>query len=432
MVAVAPVRDDTTMEYRPRGGQWRIFQATDPEVLAVGPAGTGKTLAICWRMHVDALQYPKSRQLMSRATLESLKPAALTTFIESVQPERVGVRYFGGNTVTPAEFQYPNGSVIQVTSLEKPAKVKSSEYDRAYINEVTEVPESTYEMVKSRLRWGRMPFQQIITDCNPAGPKHWVKQRCERGQTRMILTTHKDNPAYWDRLASDWTPLGRTYVETTLAGLTGVERKRLYQGVWAVAEGVVYPAFTATMVQAIDMTALTMRAWRTVMAVDVGTRNPTAILTLHERGDGGHTHVSREVYRTNMTSTDILSAIAQEADIVEPEAIFIDPSAKGYIDDLVRMGYPAKGANNEILTGIQKVRGVLDSGFSIDPSCQNTIDEFGMYAYPDNPRIETDKPEKKYDHAMDALRYGIVGLIGDDSSNIGEALNDYYARQWGT
>lgn len=407
MVAVAPSPNETEMEYRPRGGQWQVFKATDPEVLAVGPAGTGKTLAICWRMHVDALRYPKSRQLMSRATLESLKPAALTTFMESVQPERVGVRYFGGNTVTPAEFQYPNGSVIQVTSLEKPAKVKSSEYDRAYINEVTEVPESTYEMVKSRLRWGHMPFQQIITDCNPAGPKHWIKQRCERGQTRMIPTTHKDNPAYWDRTANDWTPLGRTYVENTLAGLTGVERKRLYQGIWAVAEGVVYPDFDTTMIREMET-----EHWRTFLTADIGSRNPTAILTLHLRPADNWIHVSREFYRTNMTSTDILGALMREADAVKPEKIFIDPSAKSYIDDLKRKRYPATGANNEIITGIQKVRGVIADGFSIDPSCQNTIDEFGMYAYKDNPKVETDKPEKEHDHAMDALRYGVMGALG--------------------
>lgn len=406
MVALATRPEEGVAEYRPRGGQWRIFQAEDPEVLAVGPAGTGKTLAICWKMHVDAHRYPGSRQLMTRATLESLKPAALTTFSEHVQPHLTGVRYYGGSTVKPAEFQYPNGSVIQVSSLEKPDKVKSSEYDRIYVNEATEIPESTWEMLHSRCRWGVMPYQQIIGDCNPAGPKHWLKKRCEDGRTRMITSTHKDNPAYWDRATNDWTPKGRSYVEGVLANLTGVERKRLYQGVWAVAEGVVYPAFDPAMVHPMDT-----EHWRTFLAADIGSRNPTAILTIHLRPHDEWVHVSREFYRTDMTSTDILGALRQEADAVKPEAIYIDPSAKQYIDDLRRLRYPATGANNEILTGIQKVRAVLADGFSIDPSCTNTIDEFGMYAYPDNPKVETDKPVKEHDHAMDALRYGIMGAL---------------------
>lgn len=406
MVATAVTTDHGVAEYRPRGGAWRLFQAEEPEILAVGPAGSGKTLCICWRIHVDAIRYPGSRQLITRATLESLKPAALTTFANGVQPERFGVRYFSGNNVKPAEFQYPNGSVIQVSSLERPEKVKSSEYDRVYINEATEIAASTWEMLKSRLRNGVMPYQQIVGDCNPAGPKHWLKQRCEAGLTRMITSTHQDNPAYWDRVANDWTPQGRSYVQDNLATLTGVARKRMYQGVWAVAEGVVYPDFDAAMIHPMDVTG-----WRTFLAADIGSRNPTAILTLHLRGDQAHVHVSRELYRTNMTSTDILDALKQEANAARPEAMFIDPSAKGYIDDLRVRGYPAVGANNDVLVGIQKVRGVLANGFSIDPSCQNTIDEFGMYAYPDNPRIETDKPVKEFDHAADALRYACLGML---------------------
>jgi phage terminase large subunit len=53
---------------------------------------------------------------------------------------------------------------------------------------------------------------------------------------------------------------------------------------------------------------------------------------------------------------------------------------------------------------------VLSGGFSIDPACINTVDEFGLYSYPDNPKVETDKPNKTDDHAMDALRYLCLGI----------------------
>jgi hypothetical protein len=49
--------------------------------------------------------------------------------------------------------------------------------------------------------------------------------------------------------------------------------------------------------------------------------------------------------------------------------------------------------------------------FTVDPSCTNLIEEFGMYAFPDNAKIETDKPVKEYDHSMDALRYVTTQLV---------------------
>ena len=51
----------------------------------------------------------------------------------------------------------------------------------------------------------------------------------------------------------------------------------------------------------------------------------------------------------------------------------------------------------------------------IDPSCTNTIKEFINYKMAKAPRTGTsdaqEKPEKKDDHAMDALRYGLMHLF---------------------
>lgn len=116
-------------------------------------------------------------------------------------------------------------------------------------------------------------------------------------------------------------------------------------------------------------------------------------------------HISHEVYRRNMTATEILDAICERVDETKAESVYIDPSAKGYIDDIRARGYPAKAAVNDVLVGIQRVRGAIAAGATIDPSCVNLIEELGIYAYPDNPKIETDKPVKDFDHALDAWRY---------------------------
>lgn len=405
MVMMLDHTGSVRIRYNPAGTHRALIMAKEPEVLAAGPAGTGKTRTICEKIHLAAENYPGARILMTRSSLESLKPAALNTFVNGVMPSLDGVETFGGNKFTPAEFRYENGSVINVNGLEKAEKVKSAEYDLIYVNEATEIPESTWEMLKSRLRNGVMPYQQIIGDANPSGPRHWLKQRCDRGQTRLVTSTHKDNPAYWNERSGEWTPAGYQYVMENLASLSGLARKRLFEGVWAAAEGLVYPEFNPEHhVATQDVTG-----WRTVLGVDVGSKNPTAIAVAHIAGDG-RIHISSELYRRNMSSSDIVGAIEQYADAHDPDAIYIDPSAKGYITDLHRDGYPAVAAVNDVLTGIQRVHGAFQTGMTIDPACTNLIDELGMYAYADNPKIETDKPIKEHDHLCDSLRYLCMGV----------------------
>jgi len=395
----------TTMQrYWPVGGARELIMARDPEVLIAGPGGTGKTLASCYKLHFAALKYPGVRLLMARKVLEDLKTGALSTFINIVQPQLAGVRQFGGNRFYPAEFRYPNGSVMMVVGMDKPGKVMSAEFDMAYVNEATELNETDWEALSTRLRNGKMPYQMLFGDCNPSGARHWLNLRCNDGRTRRIVSVHKDNPAYWDPIREEWTPIGQRYVNENLKNLTGAMRKRMYDGIWASAEGMVYDGFTDEHIRSQDVDG-----WRTILAVDVGSRNPTAILTIHIAGDE-RVHVSREVYRRNMTASEIVAAVETEADLSKPDTIFLDPSAKGYIDDLIRDGYPAEKAENDVLVGIQRVQAVIAHGFSVDPACVNLIEEFGMYAYPDNPKVETDKPVKDHDHALDALRYGIVGI----------------------
>lgn len=396
----------STVTYRPRGGHRRIFSCRDQVVVLEGPAGTGKTYACLWYLHAMALRYPGMRALMARKTLASLTGSAQVTYQNQVLGSGAyNVTPYGGSKFRPAAYLYPNGSQVIVGGMDKASKVMSAEYDLIYIPEATELVETDAQALLTRLRNGKMPYQQLLMDCNPAGPQHWINAWCNNERATRITTTHKDNPLLWDRRAKDWTPFGREYMEKLWA-LTGVMRKRLLDGVWAATDGIVYPEFVYDQ----HVRTMDTDGWRTVIGVDVGARNPTAILTAHVAGDE-RIHIGREVYRSGMTSTDILDAIMGEADATRPDKIYIDPSAKMLIDDLRRKGYPAEKANNDVIGGIQRVRRALVEGFTVDPSCRGLIDEFGMYHYPENARIETDTPVKEYDHAQDALRYLVAGVL---------------------
>jgi PBSX family phage terminase large subunit len=422
-----------TLEFR--GGNKELILAREPDVMIQGAAGTGKTIAAVYKLHFIAMKYPKARILMARKTQEALKTGALATYFNKLKPEQYGVTTYGGSKHVSSEIQYPNGSVIISVGMDKADKVLSTEFDVIYVNEATEISEADWETLRARLRNGVVPYQMIFGDLNPSGVRHWANLRMREGRTRRIVSTHKDNPAFWNPTAvnaegglGDWTPLGDQYINQTLAGLTGARRKRLLKGEWASAEGLVYDSFDPDYhVREVDT-----KGWRAVMGVDIGTKNPTCILSVFQRGQDDAVHIGREFYQRGLSSQRILDAIRQEARRINPDFIAIDPSAVGYILDLQREGFPAYPADNDILVGIQRVKTVIDNVteppldddgnevtdgfvpehlFSVDPNCENLIDEFGMYAFSDTAKIENDKPVKEFDHSMDALRYVCSRLV---------------------
>lgn len=190
-----------------RGGNLALGACRDLEVCLDGPAGTGKTFAALFKIHALLLCYPGAKALVSRKSNTALAGSAIATYRELLN-EHEGVIYFGGNKVKPAAFEYANGSVMVVNGLDRPSKVKSWEFDLAFINEATEVTVEDWEFVRSRLRHGRTPYPQLIGDVNPEAPTHWLNQRMNAGATTRLLSRHEDNPRFYDAAHQQWTAEG--------------------------------------------------------------------------------------------------------------------------------------------------------------------------------------------------------------------------------
>ncbi len=404
---------ETILTYTPFGAARELFADRSPELLISGAAGTGKSRAALEKQHLLASKYPASRHIMVRATRDSLTQTGMITFERKVLHPLDGVHFRS----VSQEYRYPNGSVLAVAGMDNPAKVLSSEWDTAYVMQAEELELEAWEVILGRLRFGAMPYQQLFGDANPASTQHWLYQRMLRGVLKFLWSQHEDNPQLYDQITGEMTEFGRAYL-SKLDRLTGFRLQRLRYGKWVGAEGLVYSDFdTSTMVRRLDVSDWPIH----ILGVDVGTRNPTAIERIARSGDD-RIHVAGEVYRAGMTSNEIVETIEAECDAFNAESIEIDPSASGYIAQLEQDGYPVNKANNDRRFGIAAVHEALETGFSVDPSCKGLIGEFGLYAYPPGAQTtlgledgETredgkDDPVKKNDHALDALRYGVVGL----------------------
>jgi len=415
MVLTSTQSNEVRIRYTPYGAAREAFERRDRELLLSGPAGTGKSFACLFKVHIMLSKYPGARGLLVRKTLESLKTSGLVTYTQKILHPLADISFFGGNAQEPPHYRYPNGSKLMLGGMDKPKKVMSTEYDVIYVQEATELTEEDWESLTTRLRNGVMPYQQLIADCNPDAPTHWLKQRCDREQTRMLHSRHEDNPT-----------VSEEYLDA-LRALTGVRRTRLYEGIWGSAEGQVYEEWNPRL-HIIERDAVPP-ARRMFAAVDWGFTNPGVIGLFAEDGDG-RLYLMYEYYMTHRTIDWWITAAKGLAERFRIERFVCDPSEPAYITQFVGAGLPATPANNAIAPGINAVQLRLKIALDGKPRLflvrdalvgrdedlvekrepWSTAQEFDSYVWPKDAagRAKKEKPVDAYNHGLDMLRYAVA------------------------
>lgn len=438
--ALAPSQTSSVVVHRfePHGAVLRAFESREREVLLSGPAGTGKSRGLLEKMHICALKYPGMHGLIVRKTAVTLTTTGLVTWNKIVTPEAQAngtVTWYGGSQNEPAQFMYSNGSRIVVGGLDKPTKIMSSEYDMIFVQEAIELTVTDWENLTTRLRYGRMPYQQLLADTNPGAPTHWLNQRCEAGKTLMLYSQHEDNPRLYSHLTGEWTKEGLRYLRT-LDALTGVRYLRLRKGLWVAAEGVIFEDWNPATheIPAFPIPEDWPRYW----AVDFGFTNPFVLQCWAEDPDG-RLIMYRELYRSRRLvedhARDILAIVAPGGRWIEPKpkAIICDHDAedRATLERHLRMG--TKAANKTVSRGIQatqsrtridpadpsgKPRILIFQGARVEQDQAlrdagkptSTVEEIPGYIWePDaDGKPSKDKPRKENDHGMDPMRYMVA------------------------
>ena len=410
--------------YEPRGACVDLIYSKHPETLISGPAGTGKSMACLWKVFIVAAALPRVRILICRKTRASMTESILVTFEEDVLgathplcsgPTRANRHFYG----------MPNGSVIVVGGLDNPDRIMSTQFDLIYAAEATELHEQDWEKLASRLRNNVLPYQQIMGDCNPDSPTHWLKRRCDESRCKMIESRHEDNPLLWG--GDDWTEFGTVYIDR-LASLTGVRRERLRFGRWVSAEGVVYEDWDARA-HVVKRFAVP-KSWRKIRAVDFGYTNPFVCIWIACDNDG-RAYVYRYIYRSGIMVADHAEEILKLTGDEKIEATICDHDAEGNAT-LRRAGIPTTNAKKPIGTGIAAVQDRLrgagdgrarlfiladslvaaDEDLARDHRVYKLEQEFDSYSWPrsDSGKAVKEIPIDRDNHALDALRYGVMYL----------------------
>lgn len=397
--------------YVPRGAARELMRCRSPEVLLAGPAGTGKSRACLEKLHLAALNHPRMRGAIVRKVRRSLTQSALVTFETKVLPESPAVRF----NHEDQEYRYLNGSRIAVAGMDDAEKLKSSEYDLVYVQEATELAMIDWEMLLSRLRNGVMSYQQLIADCNPGDPGHWLKRRCDAGVTLLLDSRHADNPSL--------TP---GYL-ATLDRLTGYLYERLRLGLWTAAEGMYFPEFRPEL-HVCDRLELPAE-WPRWLAVDYGFAAPFCCLWL-ARSPDRRIYVYRELYAAGLRDEQQAALISRRSEGERILRRVADPSmfaerreqGKPSIASVYgQNGVMLERASNQRVAGWNACRRALAVGDEpgakprlqiVGVACPNLVRTIPAMVHdgldPEDLADEV-KGVKTEDHAVDAWRYGMMG-----------------------
>lgn len=407
----ATVPGPETKPYKPYGVLAELFSRRDRELVLEGPADTGKSRACLEKLHAAMTKYPGARSAIIRKTRKSLTTTAMVTFERWVCPEGAA-RLWGDQ-----EYRYANGSRIYLLGMDDPEKVKSLEADMIYVQEVSELEREDWEILTTRAtgRGATMPYVQLLADLNPTSPNFWLYEREADGKTAFLFARHSDNPTITpERLEP-------------LEALTGYLRKRLLLGLRVAPEGMYFTEWDPRVhvVDSFDPPP----EWTRWTCTDYGFADPFCTLWL-ARSPERKIYVYRELYATGQRDEQQAKLIAARSTGERIARYIGDPSMFNNRTEQdkpsIATVYKQHGVNlepgtNSRIPGWQSVRRALatDSGkprlLVMRERCPNLIRTIpAMVHDPLDAEDLADKigHQKTEDHAVDALRYGLMAEDG--------------------
>jgi len=392
------------LAYTPHGGQAAIHGCDARFKVAVAGARFGKSLCgarelarehICGDMRgwVVAPIYALSRPEFSYLARDLASLDLLDT-------------YKSGGRTGHSRLSTLCGGETLALSGQSPFSLLGEELDFVLLGEAAHLGGDLWERyLRPRLstRVGRM-----MASSTPRGSNWWHDLYARSGGDEWSRFHY----ATWDN------PLiPAAEIESARRHLPADVFDEQYGGQFAPLSGRVYPEFRpATHVAKLHAPP----GARIVRGVDFGFTNPLAVVWLAEDGDGGLLAL-REYFKAGVTVEQAAEDIRRIDDELRGAGLnvnraFADPSGKGHIATLARAGILAEGAFNDVKAGIDAVRAALRPrgdgrpGMMIDAACPYLAREMEAYRWQEGPSGRERAPEKVNDHALDALRYAVMGL----------------------
>jgi len=437
---VSDLVDDQEVIFRPNNGpQEEFLSSSEEDVLYGGAAGGGKSFALL----VDPLRYchnPNHRGLLLRRTLDEL-----TELID--KSRQLYTKAFPKATFRESKstWVFPSGATMWFTYLDRDKDVtrfQGQAFNWIGIDEITQYPTPyVWDYLRSRLRTTDdelRPNMSMRCTGNPGGVGGWwikkmyidpheynkpfpatdIETREQllypegHEKARQPLFYRKFIPA---RLTDNPYLMQDGRYEAMLRSLPEVERKRLLEGDWDVAEGAAFPEFSKPkhVVEPFEVPT----NWPRIRAADYGYASPSCVLWGAIDWDN-NIWIYKELYVKQYTAEQLADKI-MEMEQLEPTPHYsvLDSSCwnktgfgPSIAETMMRMGVRWTPSDRNRLQGKMEIhRRLADNPLTKLPririfnTCNNIIRQ--LAGIPLSKTNSEDVDTKAEDHAYDALRY---------------------------
>ena len=137
------------------------------------------------------------------------------------------------------------------------------------------------------------------------------------------------------------------------------------------------------------------------------TNDPTAMIRIGLQGED--LYLDEGIYETGLTNQDIAARLRMIGIRPKMDELFADSAEPKSIEEIYREGFNIKGAikgKDSILNGIDIIKRFK---IHITKNSVNTIKEFRNYRWIEDKNGNlTNKPIDDFNHAIDAIRYGVL------------------------
>lgn len=344
-----------------------------------GGTSASKTVSTMLMFIDIAQQYPNLIISVVSHTLPHLRKGALRDFLNIMK----GHNYYDDKSFNKANliYTFPNGTIIEFFSVDEDS-ARGPRRDILFINEGNLISYETYNQLEVRTN------MMVIVDFNPVN-EFWVHTEViPLVKHDFLKLTYKDNEA-----------LPQAIIDSIESRKNNENWWRVYGlGEIGVLEGSVYSDWKT-------IKKIPEEARLVCAGLDFGyTNDPTSIVAIYE---WNNSYILDEIcYQKGMSNRQIYKRLEQEGLL---DCIIIADSAEPKSIDEIS-GY---GAN---ITGAQKGKDSISNGIQIiqDQNIYYTARSLNIEKEYRNYMWKTDKSGKSlnvpiddFNHAMDAIRYGI-------------------------
>lgn len=415
---------------------WQVepWRDTADILLLTGSAGGGKSLVAAEKCHAFCKAYPGAMVI----ALRKVRAVMANSTVLMLKREIIGRDPSVVHRPSDFRFEYDNGSILAYGGMkddEQRERIRSigqkGGLDLAWMEEATEFEEEDFNELLTRMRGTAAPWRQIILTTNPGAPGHWINQRLILGgEAKVYYSSAEQNPYNADDYLA------------TLDKLSGVQRKRLRDGLWVASDDLVYDVWRDTYedrnVESGNVTReaeYQPDAGPVVWAVDdgysgkynektkmyTGRSHPRVFIIAQIRPDGTIAMFAEDYNIEELSEHAIARVLAKHRRNGWPYPSYVvrDRAAASLGGALARAGLRVRYNTVRVEESVKEMREWIaedENGVRkmlVHPRCRHFRYEMASYASDSSGR-----PIKEHDNGPDAMRYLIWDHVYGEHQNV--------------